>query len=150
MIAAHIAPRSDGRFDVSLGEDGRTYTLAAPGADGTPSDDNEIGVALWPGHVTLFSGGQAYSFAVPDPLGQSADTAGGADSMRAPMPGVVKVARAASGDAVTKGQPLLVLEAMKMEHTIAAPHDGVISEIVSEGTQVTDGMVLVRFTDAGD
>jgi 3-methylcrotonyl-CoA carboxylase alpha subunit len=150
LIAAHISPRSDGRFDVSLGESGRIYTLAAPGADGTPSGDNEIGVALWPGHVTLFSAGQAYSFAVPDPLGQYADTAGGGDSMRAPMPGVVKVARAQSGDMVAKGQPLLVLEAMKMEHTIAAPHDGVISEIVSEGTQVTDGMVLVRFVGASD
>ncbi len=40
------------------------------------------------------------------------------------MPGLVKIVRAAKGDTVTKGQPLLVLEAMKMEHTIAAPHDG--------------------------
>jgi 3-methylcrotonyl-CoA carboxylase alpha subunit len=48
---------------------------------------------------------------------------------------------------VKKGQPLLVLEAMKMEHTIAAPHDGVIGEIVPEGAQVTDGAVLVRFEE---
>ena len=68
--------------------------------------------------------------------------------MRAPMPGLVKLVRAAKGDAVSKGQPLLVLEAMKMEHTIAAPHDGVIAEIVAEGAQVTDGTVLVRFEEA--
>jgi 3-methylcrotonyl-CoA carboxylase alpha subunit len=48
---------------------------------------------------------------------------------------------------VKKGQPLLVLEAMKMEHTIAAPHDGVIDEIVPEAAQVTDGAVLVRFRE---
>ncbi len=150
VIAAHIAPRTDGRFDVSLGEGGHTYTLAAPSAESKSSDENGIGVALWPGHVTLFSAGQAYSFAVPDPLGQSADAAGGGDSMRAPMPGIVKVVRAASGDTVAKGQPLLVLEAMKMEHTIAAPHDGVLAEIVTEGTQVTDGMVLARFVETSD
>ena len=41
-----------------------------------------------------------------------------------------------------------MLEAMKMEHSIAATHDGVLAEIVAEGTQVTDGMVLVRFVEA--
>ena len=63
------------------------------------------------------------------------------------MPGLVKLVRAASGRQVSKGQPLLVLEAMKMEHTIAAPHDGVIAEIAAEGAQVTDGTVLVRFVE---
>ena len=43
--------------------------------------------------------------------------------------------------------PLLILEAMKMEHTIAAPHDGVIAEIATEGAQITDGTVLVRFEE---
>ena len=52
--------------------------------------------------------------------------------------------RVAGGEAVKKGQALLVLEAMKMEHTIAAPHDGIVAEIVAEGAQVTDGAVLGR------
>ncbi|RUY26764.1 3-methylcrotonyl-CoA carboxylase, partial [Mesorhizobium sp. M7A.F.Ca.CA.001.13.2.1] len=69
----------------------------------------------------------------------------GSGSLRAPMPGLVKLVRVGKGDAVIKGQPLLILEAMKMEHTIAAPHDGVIAEIATEGAQVTDGTVLVRF-----
>ena len=67
--------------------------------------------------------------------------------MRAPMPGLAKVVMAGKGDAVKKGQPLLILEAMKMEHTIAASHDGVIDEIVSQGMQVTDGTVLVTFVE---
>ncbi|MCB1426154.1 MAG: hypothetical protein KDJ89_10570, partial [Notoacmeibacter sp.] len=54
-----------------------------------------------------------------------------------------------AGATVTKGQPLLVLEAMKMEHTIAAPHDGVIAEVAAQGAQVTDGTVLVRFEESG-
>ena len=85
---------------------------------------------------------------VADPFARSEEAAGKADILRAPMPGLVKIVRAAAGDAVTRGQPLLVLEAMKMEHTIAATHDGVLAEIVAEGTQVTDGMVLVRFVEA--
>ena len=144
-IMAHVAPRPDGRFDVSLGENGRTYVLAVP-ATGSSAGVDDIGVALWPGHATLFEGGQAYNFAISDPLAQAADAAGG-DSMRAPMPGLVKLVRVTAGDAVLKGQPLLVLEAMKMEHTIAASHDGVVADIVAEGAQVTDGTVLVRFVE---
>ena len=91
-----------------------------------------------------------YTFAAPDPLARADEAAGGADSLRAPMPGLVKLVRVAGGEAVKKGQALLVLEAMKMEHTIAAPHDGIVAEIVAEGAQVTDGAVLVRFAEDDD
>jgi 3-methylcrotonyl-CoA carboxylase alpha subunit len=63
------------------------------------------------------------------------------------MPSLVKLVRALKGEAVVKGQPLLILEAMKMEHTIAAPHDGTIDEIAAEGAQVSDGTVLVKFAE---
>jgi len=104
-------------------------------------------IARWPGHVTVFDGAVSYAFAVPDPLASADETGAGADSLRAPMPGLVKVVRAAAGERVAKGQPLLILEAMKMEHTIAAPHDGTIAEIAVEGAQVSDGTVLVRFAE---
>jgi 3-methylcrotonyl-CoA carboxylase alpha subunit len=103
--------------------------------------------ALWPGHVTVFEGPVGYTFALADPLTSADQAGGGTGSLRAPMPGLVKVVRAAKGEAVAKGQPLLILEAMKMEHTIAAPHDGVVAEIVPEGAQVSDGTVLVRFVE---
>ena len=79
--------------------------------------------ALWPGHVTMFRGAQSHTFTIPDPFERSEEAASKADTLRAPMPGLVKIVRAAKGDAVSKGQPLLVLEAMKMEHTIVAPRD---------------------------
>ncbi|MFH1793103.1 MAG: acetyl/propionyl/methylcrotonyl-CoA carboxylase subunit alpha [Pseudomonadota bacterium] len=104
-------------------------------------------VAVWPGHVTVFEGAVAHSFKVPDPFADAADAGGGAGSLRAPMPGLVKVVRASAGEHVSKGQALLVLEAMKMEHTISAPHDGEVADIVAEGQQVTDGAVLVRFVE---
>ncbi|MCX4098966.1 biotin carboxylase N-terminal domain-containing protein [Nocardia sp. alder85J] len=66
-----------------------------------------------------------------------------AGSLLAPMPGTVIRLGAEPGAAVTKGQPLLWLEAMKMEHTIAAPADGVLTELnVTVGQQVEVGAVL--------
>lgn len=136
---ALVSARADGKFDLRLEGEAQDRTM-------TPNALPRF--ALWPGHVTLFSEGLAFDFAIADPFAKAAEAEAGTASMRAPMPGLVKLVRAAKGDMVTKGQPLLILEAMKMEHTIAAPHDGVIAEIVVEGSQITDGMVLVRFEDA--
>ncbi|TPK76470.1 acetyl/propionyl/methylcrotonyl-CoA carboxylase subunit alpha [Mesorhizobium sp. B2-4-15] len=138
-ILAKVSVRADGRFQVALDvpyDSANSHDLRA-----LPR------LARWPGHVTVFEGAVGYAFAVPDPLAKSDDAATASGSLRAPMPGLIKLVRAAKGDTVIKGQPLLVLEAMKMEHTIAAPHDGVIAEIATEGAQVTDGTVLVRFVE---
>lgn len=76
----------------------------------------------------------------PDP-----DDAVAHGSLLAPMPGSVVRVGAAVGDTVTAGQPLIWLEAMKMEHTIAAPEDGVLAELnVAAGQQVEVGAVLAR------
>ncbi|GAC56517.1 putative acyl-CoA carboxylase alpha chain [Gordonia hirsuta DSM 44140 = NBRC 16056] len=69
-------------------------------------------------------------------------------SLLAPMPGSVIRIAVAEGDRVVAGQPLLWLEAMKMEHTIAAPTDGVVSVLaVTEGRQLAVGEVLAVITD---
>ncbi|BCI55035.1 acetyl/propionyl-CoA carboxylase subuit alpha [Mycolicibacterium litorale] len=66
-------------------------------------------------------------------------------SLIAPMPGAVVRVGAAVGDTVTAGQPLVWLEAMKMEHTLTAPGDGVLAELtVTAGQQVDVGAVLAR------
>jgi propionyl-CoA carboxylase alpha chain len=66
-------------------------------------------------------------------------------SLLAPMPGNVIRLGAAVGDSVTAGQPLIWLEAMKMEHTITAPADGILAELnVDTGQQVEVGAVLAR------
>lgn len=136
-IEAALTARPDGRFAVAL-KGGRTVVLDPAGAD-TPR------VSTWPGHVTVFEGAEAQSFAVPDPEAEA--EAGAGDNLRAPMPGLVKIVRAATGEHVAKGQALLVLEAMKMEHTITAPHEGIVAEIAAQGAQVSDGTVLVRFEE---
>jgi biotin carboxyl carrier protein len=73
---------------------------------------------------------------------------GGADDathdLDAPMPGKVVRVFVAKGDAVTKGTPLLVLEAMKMEHEIRAPRDGKVKRIPAVGQMVTPGEPLAE------
>ncbi|MFD6417838.1 biotin carboxylase N-terminal domain-containing protein [Streptomyces sp. NPDC060194] len=67
----------------------------------------------------------------------------GADALAAPMPGTVTVVKVAVGDEVEAGQGLLVVEAMKMEHLISAPHAGVVAELdVRPGTTVAMDQVL--------
>jgi 3-methylcrotonyl-CoA carboxylase alpha subunit len=54
-----------------------------------------------------------------------------------------------AGDKVSKGQPLAVMEAMKMEHTIAAPFDGVVAELLyAPGDQLTEGAELLKLVAA--
>jgi 3-methylcrotonyl-CoA carboxylase alpha subunit len=140
-IVAGITAREDGRFRVEV-EGQPAVTLALP--KGGVSESG-LRLAEWPGHITVFDGPAAMNFRIADPLEEADDAAGGSDSLRAPMPGLVKLVRAEAGDKVRKGQPLIILEAMKMEHTIAAPHDGVVAEVANEGAQVSEGVVLVRF-----
>jgi biotin carboxyl carrier protein len=65
-------------------------------------------------------------------------------SMAAPMPGIVLKVLVSTGDAVTKGMPLIILEAMKMEHQIVAPRDGTVDAInCAEGELVQAGVELV-------
>lgn len=68
--------------------------------------------------------------------------------LMAPMPGVVLASEITVGDSVAKGQLLLILEAMKMEHRITAPKDGVVEGLhVEVGDQVNNGQLLVTLTD---
>ncbi len=73
------------------------------------------------------------------------EAAGG--RLTAPMPGKVVAVLASKGQKVKKGDALVIMEAMKMEHTIAAPSDGQVEEILYEvGDQVADGAPLLAFT----
>jgi 3-methylcrotonyl-CoA carboxylase alpha subunit len=132
---ARIHVAANGDVSVSFGD----------GRQGIRPPRGREAAARWPGHVTVFAGAASHTFAIDDPFDHAEAANAGSDALRAPMPGLVKLVRAVAGDQVVKGQPLLVLEAMKMEHVIAAPQDGTIEEIAAEGAQVTDGTVLVRF-----
>jgi len=95
---------------------------------------------------TVFLQGSTYSLLRDDPLHRvdAGDSHGG--GLTAPMPGKVVALLAQPGQKVDKGTPLLILEAMKMEHTITAPAPGTLKAFCyTAGEQVTDGAALVEF-----
>ena len=80
-----------------------------------------------------------------DLIAHAGDGPAEAGRLTAPMPGKLIAFLAQTGDTVTKGQPLAVMEAMKMEHTISAPRDGKVAELLfAVGDQVGDGAELLK------
>jgi propionyl-CoA carboxylase alpha chain len=121
----HLVTHAPDRVVLEIDGVRRAFDVAA--YDGLVCVDSSLGsVALTP--VPRFT----------DPAQQVS-----AGSLLAPMPGVVTRVGVQVGDQVRQGQPLLWLEAMKMEHTISAPADGVVGELMVEaGQQVEVGAVL--------
>ncbi|MEQ1784117.1 MAG: biotin/lipoyl-containing protein, partial [Hyphomonadaceae bacterium] len=93
----------------------------------------------------LFHRGRAIALRRPE-FGSELEGLAAGDDIRAPMPGKVLDVKAAVGQDVKKGDPMVVLEAMKMEHALTAPRDGKIIEVAAiAGSQTSEGTVLVRF-----
>lgn len=95
--------------------------------------------------LDIFADGIRHNIQWQDPIslatGETDDTAGG---LTAPMPGKILSILVTEGDEVSKGTPLIIMEAMKMEHTIEAPRDGTVEEIFfAIGDQVTEGANLI-------
>ncbi len=121
----------DGRWRVTVEHDGVSHAFEVFVGDAPGS--NRVDVESVLGHLAL---GVVPRFT--DPADQVA-----AGSLLAPMPGSVISVPVGAGDAVAAGQAVLVLEAMKMQHTVAAPYDGVVTDLpVSVGDQVAAGAVL--------
>ncbi|HEX6072591.1 MAG TPA: biotin/lipoyl-containing protein, partial [Sphingomicrobium sp.] len=98
--------------------------------------------------VVAFYEGQAYEFALAS---RGTGTSHGVHDgeIEAPMPGKVTAVEVAQGEEVAKGQRLLTLEAMKMEHALTAPFDGNVAELSAKaGDQVKEGQMLVRVEPA--
>ena len=94
--------------------------------------------------LTLFLDGHTHHFHRLDPLDGAEEAASGDDRVIAPMPGLVKIVRVREGDAVAKGQALIIMEAMKMELTLSAARDGIVESLhVGEGDQTSESAVLL-------
>ena len=82
----------------------------------------------------------------PAPAPVASAPAAGAEAINAPMPGTIVNVQVKAGDNVTKGQVLLVLEAMKMENDITSPADCTIASVnVSQGASVSTGDILITY-----
>jgi acetyl/propionyl-CoA carboxylase alpha subunit len=103
------------------------------------------------GDIAVMLGGETYDIVLHDPFA-SAEAAGAAVSIVvAPMPGKVVQVLVVPGEKVARGAALAVLEAMKMEHTLSAPADALVEAVeVTQGDQVGEGTVIVRFAKAED
>jgi 3-methylcrotonyl-CoA carboxylase alpha subunit len=130
---------------------GETELEVRRGGDGWRFDGLKLPLRAvrLPDEVAVFGPGGG-SFALADPLdrGQSAGATG---AIEAPMPGKVTAIYVSVGDSVLEGQRLAVLEAMKMEHALVAPRDGIVAEVLAEaGDQIEAGAALVRLEEDGE
>jgi acetyl-CoA/propionyl-CoA carboxylase biotin carboxyl carrier protein len=127
---------------VVLRPDGQETVVRVP-------DGSQPGVAVRVGDAWLvWAGGDQHEIEVGPAPRRIAG--GGPAHLGSPLPGRVVGVRIAAGDVVAEGDELVVVEAMKMEHAIRAPADGVITGVLcSEGEQVDRGQPLVDFEPAG-
>ncbi len=95
--------------------------------------------------VAVFAANGSALLTEVDLIAHAGDGAAEGGRLTAPMPGKLVAFLAQAGDTVTQGQPLAVMEAMKMEHTISSPRDGKVAELLfAVGDQVGDGAELLR------
>ncbi|MEL6317558.1 MAG: biotin/lipoyl-containing protein, partial [Pseudomonadota bacterium] len=137
-IVAHAARRGGSTLELTLDGARETAEIAAAGAER---------------HVALAAGAEAdlqLRLVAIDPLdARAAGDEGDGGGLAAPMSGKVARVMVAEGAAVAAGAPLLVIEAMKMEHVVAAPAAGAARLFVGEGDQVEEGQPLAAI-DAAD
>jgi 3-methylcrotonyl-CoA carboxylase alpha subunit len=135
-VEATMRRAADGRIAIGLGNDAFEASVVRRVAIDGGID------------YTVFAGEGGRRLRLVDPLDvtQYEATASSDTAVRSPLPGKIIDLRVKAGDSVSKGQPLLVLEAMKMEHTLSAPIDGKIKSVrYAVGEQVVEGAELVEF-----
>jgi 3-methylcrotonyl-CoA carboxylase alpha subunit len=127
---------------------GGGVTLSMDGAEISPHA-HATAIRLASGAIAVMEQGETWTLQPHDPFADVDSTGTASDRIVAPMPGKVIRVLTEPKARVKRGTPLIVLEAMKMEHTLAAPADTEIESVeASTGDQVAEGMVLVRFAKA--
>ncbi|HSI56649.1 MAG TPA: biotin/lipoyl-containing protein, partial [Ideonella sp.] len=146
---ATLARLHDGALLLGLGS--QTWRFAArplgAGRHEVRLDDQRFTITVHTvgERVAVFGATGSLELREIDPIAHAGDSAADAGRLTAPMPGKVIAFLAQAGDVVKKGQPLAVMEAMKMEHTISAPRDGTVAEVMyAIGDQVSEGGELLR------
>ena len=137
-VAAQIETVYEGQVSYSS-IDAHNHTLWLDGA--------RINAQSWTNHETVyvFTDNGRDEITLVDIMAHVGEENAAVGSLKSPMPGQVVAFKVAVGDSVKKGEPLAVIEAMKIEHTITAPTDGVVAELLfGAGDLVADGDELLR------
>jgi len=151
-LEALLESRHDGGALLKVGEHAVAFASRALGGDrydvtlGTGADTRRIALSVYQlgEQVSVFATAGSAQVTVVDTLSHAGEGHAEAGRLTAPMPGKVIAYLVKRGDAIKTGQPLAVLEAMKMEHTIAAPRDGTVAELLfAPGDQVSEGGELL-------
>ena len=139
----------------TLRTDGGTVEIKLASPSGSGSNDLVLkiadrtisGTVVRDGeHFHVFSQGAHTDLHYSDALAHAGESEAEGGRLTAPMPGKIVAVLVAKAQEVKKGDALLIMEAMKMEHTISAPHDGVIDDVLyAIGDQVTEGAQLLAF-----
>jgi acetyl/propionyl-CoA carboxylase alpha subunit len=133
------------RFEASVDGGGKRYDLSLEGLA-----SSALSTRLIEDQVLVFEDGAVHAFTSwRSHRGDSAQASNGA--MLSPMPGRMVAVMVEVGQVVTRGQALVTLEAMKMEHVLTAPFDGTVEQLsVALGDQVSEGVVLVQLAASQD
>jgi len=160
---ALLSTQTDGTSHLSVtNEDGTTladgvtgWTMSSPWQSGHAHDitladkRKRLTVYAQADKRIVFAEQGRADLQLQNPFAQPSTNGDKMGQMTAPMPGRVVALMAAVGNAVSAGQSLAVIEAMKMEHTLHAPRDGVVAELLyAVGDQVAEGVALIRLKDA--
>jgi 3-methylcrotonyl-CoA carboxylase alpha subunit len=138
------------------GEDARLALAGVSVTEGTVSAvlGEERHAARWSrqgAQIHLWICDAHHEFLLEDPRTQSFSASASTGGLTTPLPGVVSAINVQEGQAVAAGEVLMVIEAMKMEHSITAPYDGVVGAIhFSRGDRVPEGSELLALSRAGD
>ena len=146
----------DGALTLALGDRRWPFAATALGADLPDQHDVALGEQRWRlavyaerERITVFAPQGSLALQEIDPLAHAGEGAAAGGRLTAPMPGKLVAFLAQAGEKVKAGQPLAVMEAMKMEHTIASPRDGTVAELLyAVGDQVAEGGELLRLQAA--
>ena len=155
-LLAHLTYVHDGALQLAFGEVSGVLRFETLSTDGGARMDLQFQgqrqtVQTWQqGEIVhIFCALGATQITEIDALAHAGVAAADGGRLTAPMPGKVLSFAVKAGDVIKKGQALAVMEAMKMEHTIAAPADGTVAELLyAPGDQVSEGAELLRITAA--
>ncbi len=149
---AELTYLHDGALHLSVGDASGllVFVKTAQGTDVQFAGQRINAMVYRQGEVAhVFAASGATQITVVDMLAHAGQGSTEGGRLTAPMPGKVVSFGVKAGDKVVKGQPLAVMEAMKMEHTIAAPADGVVEELLyAPGDQVAEGAELLKLAMA--